>query len=461
MSSNALVVHGGSIMPALTVQQASERYNVLVEYTKTVMVRDQDYGTIPGVAKPCLYKAGAEKLSSLFGLAPAFELIEKREDWVGKETNGEPLFYYFYKCKLYRGGELVGEADGSCNSWEKKYRYRDGKRKCPKCGGEFIITGKAEYGGGFLCFAKKGGCGAKFKDGDESITKQSITAVPNPDIPEVINTVQKMAQKRALVAAVLIACNASAFYTQDVEDMRTIDVDYEPFEGSKENQQEYLRSKGIAVPEPGAARFQPDSLAAQEYLRSKGTEPPSRSPSGGRPGNDASQQHRAGVIRELDDMLNEPPATPKTIEMRSAAKVAEADAKLKDVAKPAKRKRGGISFEALDNIGQIKLLLRESTKTDEAYYQCLGAYGYKHADEIESTQEARNIYKALGSLNKQAIEQAILRIELEHAEATYGKQNFFATLGHNGCETIDDVLNLSSEPLEALRKDLKALGGAA
>jgi hypothetical protein len=33
---------------------------------------------------------------------------------------------------------------------------------CPKCGAAAIIKGKAEYGGGWVCFKKKGGCGAKF-----------------------------------------------------------------------------------------------------------------------------------------------------------------------------------------------------------------------------------------------------------------------------------------------------------
>jgi len=417
---------GGSIMPALTVQQASERYNVLVEFTKTVMVKDQDYGTIPGVQKPCLYKAGAEKLSSLFGLAPAFELIEKREDWTGRETNGEPLFYYFYKCKLYRGGELVGEADGSCNSWEKKYRYRDGKRKCPKCGGEFIITGKAEYGGGFLCFAKKGGCGAKFKDGDESITKQSIQAVPNPDIPEVINTVQKMAQKRSLVAAVLIACNASAFYTQDVEDMRTIDVDYEPFEGSRDNQREYLAEKGL------------DPYVAPKH---QNHQPPPTKPE---------------VIRELSDTLDQPPAI-KTIEMRHAATVAEADAQIKDAGKPAKRKRGAISFEALKKWGELKNELRELTGADTLYYSALKAKGYDHSDEIKTEADATAIWKVLGAERNRLKQNAELTQLLAVSSDIIGARPFADLMGVHGCETITDVLALAGDPLAALLAEMKTM----
>lgn len=39
---------------------------------------------------------------------------------------------------------------------------------------------------------------------------------------DAVNTIQKMAQKRALIAAVLIAANASEFFTQDVEDLGPI-----------------------------------------------------------------------------------------------------------------------------------------------------------------------------------------------------------------------------------------------
>ncbi len=453
MSSNSLVVHGGSIMPALTVQQASERYNVLVEYTKTVMVRDQDYGTIPGVAKPCLYKAGAEKLSSLFGLAPAFELIEKREDWVGKETNGEPLFYYFYKCKLYRGGELVGEADGSCNSWEKKYRYRDGKRKCPKCGGEFIITGKAEYGGGFLCFAKKGGCGAKFPNGDKAITEQSIASVPNPDIPEVINTVQKMAQKRALVAAVLIACNASAFYTQDVEDMRTIDVDYEPFEGSKENQRDYLASKGI----------NPDVRTASEQHKALIFE-------GAKMLDETPVKTEGGYCCENGafgdgHVCRKQPGT-KTIEMRHAATVAEADQQLKEVAKKPAKKKGAVSFEVLKHFGLIKQEMRDSFGDDTAYYTVLKGFGYDHANAISDDNHARGIYKVLATERNRLKQEKELLGLLEHGSEVLGARVFADLLGTYGAETIPDVLNMAADPLAELLKALKACvdeknGGAA
>jgi len=42
--------------------------------------------------------------------------------------------------------------------------------------------------------------------------------VPNPDTADVVNTIQKMAQKRALVPATLLATSGSEFFTQDLED---------------------------------------------------------------------------------------------------------------------------------------------------------------------------------------------------------------------------------------------------
>ena len=215
-----IILASNALMPALTLQQAAERYNAVVAYVSSnLMKKDVDYGVIPGTPKPTLLKPGAEKLCTFFGLASHFQILTSIEDWMGEHHDGEPFFYYLYRCQLWRGDLLVAEGDGSCNSWEKKYRWRSADRLCPHCNKPTIIKGREEYGGGWLCFTKKGGCGAKFRDGDESIESQVVGHVPNPDIADQVNTVQKMAQKRALVQATLLAVNASEFFTQDVEDM--------------------------------------------------------------------------------------------------------------------------------------------------------------------------------------------------------------------------------------------------
>ena len=220
-AGGALVsVERSRFMPAMTIESAVERYQQVTEFVSRVLRKDVDYGVIPGTEKLTLLKPGAEKLTTFFGLSTRFQLLERIEDWTGADHGGEPFFYYLYRCRLYRGDLLIAEADASCNSRETKYRWREAQRTCPACGVAAIIKGREEYGGGWVCFRKRGGCGAKYPDGDESIESQQTGRIFNPDICDQVNTIQKMAQKRSLVAAVLIAVNASEFFTQDVEDMR-------------------------------------------------------------------------------------------------------------------------------------------------------------------------------------------------------------------------------------------------
>ena len=208
-----------ALMPVMDIESAIDRRNAIVEFVAGIMEEDRDFGKIPGTTKPTLLKPGAEKLTTFFGLSPRFSIEEKDLDWTGEHHGHEPFFYFQYKCQLWRGDLLAGEGLGSCNSWEKKYRYRLESKGCPKCGGDFIIKGKEEYGGGWLCFAKKGGCGQKWPDGAVEIEDQKTGMILNDNPSDLVNTIDKMSQKRALVAATLIAVNASEFFTQDMEDI--------------------------------------------------------------------------------------------------------------------------------------------------------------------------------------------------------------------------------------------------
>ncbi len=211
-------------MPALQASESADRYNRLIKFVQSQMIEGKDFGKIPGSDKPTLLKPGAEKLCTFFGLCiPDPEILTEVEDWTGAAHGGEPFFYYKIRQRLTRNGTVIASQFASANSWEKKYRYRNADRKCPKCGKEAIIKGKAEYGGGYLCWGKKNGCNAKFNDGDKSIEDQATGQIPNKDICDTVNTLQKMAQKRALVAAVLLAANASEFFTQDLEDIHGIE----------------------------------------------------------------------------------------------------------------------------------------------------------------------------------------------------------------------------------------------
>lgn len=203
------------LSPVMDVALAKQRLKEFQEFVRDYLVKGEDFGEIPGAPKPTLLKPGADKLCELYGLSDDYEFIERVEDYE------RGIFDYTIKCILTdrRRGVMVSSGLGSCNSWEKKYRWRDAKRVCPQCGKDAIIKGKEEYGGGWLCFGKKGGCNAKFAETDPKIVEQTVGRVANEDVADLKNTILKMSKKRAKVDATLSATRSSGIFTQDIEDM--------------------------------------------------------------------------------------------------------------------------------------------------------------------------------------------------------------------------------------------------
>jgi hypothetical protein len=248
--TDEMIIHQdapGFLAPVVAVKDALIAYQAKKDLIDGIMKENVDYGVIPGSKKPSLLKAGAEKATSFFGLCPRFTDAEAVEDWTGEKHNGEPFFYYRRTCNLYRGSTLVASVDGSCNSWEKKYRYRwveesqvpahINKATLKTQGGrvsEFVFAiEKAETSGKY---GKPAEYWQRFRDAIENGTAVQISrktskgtspaweidgtmyCLPNEDPADIVNTVLKMADKRALVAATLIATGLSEYFTQDVED---------------------------------------------------------------------------------------------------------------------------------------------------------------------------------------------------------------------------------------------------
>jgi len=205
-------------LPVMDLEVAIRRRGMIVEATKRLMTEGVDFGAIPGSDRPVLLQPGADKLCNLFGLIMQYEFEVAEEDFTGERHGGRPFFYYRIRAKAYRGEHFMGEGVGSCNAWEAKYRWRKAERVCPNCGVAAIIKGREEYGGGYLCFQRKGGCNAKFPDNAPEILKQPVGRVENPDLADVANTVLKMGMKRAKVACTINATSASEFFTQDLDD---------------------------------------------------------------------------------------------------------------------------------------------------------------------------------------------------------------------------------------------------
>ncbi len=206
--SLAIADTGAPVMPVVSSAVMLQRYRTIVEIKDTVMQEGVHYGVIPGSEKPSLWKPGAETLCTAFHLVPEFEPLDAPsiQDVAEQLRSGDgvPFIMYRYRCtlKTQDGKYAAGSGIGSCNSWEKKYRYRS----VPS----YKVKGQEEeYRAKAIRVETRNGKFGAFE----------MFFMENEDIAEVINTLDKMAQKRALVAATLVAVGASNFFTQDIEDL--------------------------------------------------------------------------------------------------------------------------------------------------------------------------------------------------------------------------------------------------
>ena len=241
---------------------------------KSSLHEGHDYGVIPGTNKPTLLKPGAEKIISLWGARPEFEYISKTEDW------DKNFFYYHVRCRIIhvQTGMVLSEGEGSCSSKESKYGFRWEFGTWNKDTKEYDAPpGSTEM----RWFQKKGGGKyPKFK-------------VLSEDVPSQVNTIQKMADKRAMVAAALILGRLSDLFTQDLEDME-IDKD-EPIKPEPQVQEKEKTWAGV------------DAKIVSQMV---GDEPESKVPPKAKPksssGNPIVEGRKKSVMRwlKLDDEAN-------------------------------------------------------------------------------------------------------------------------------------------------------------
>lgn len=188
------------------VKQELNSINAFQVIVRETLKDGLDYGTIPGTKRPALLKPGAEKITKLLGLCDTYELLQQTENW------DKPFFYYQVRCNLTTaGGLLICQGLGSCNSLETKYRYR------------WLWPDEAEKMPGF----RKDTCPKKMVKGKGG-QKVPQYRFDNDEIYSQVNTLLKMAKKRAMIDAALSAGRLSELFTQDVEDMvGVIDAEYD------------------------------------------------------------------------------------------------------------------------------------------------------------------------------------------------------------------------------------------
>lgn len=211
--SAALII--GGQQPALTIRELTARVALVGEVMRNVMKEGTHYGpAFKGDTKKNLHKPGADTLCLTFQLVPEFTVETVDLGNQHREVRAVCLM-------RTASGVLVGQGVGSCSTLESKYRWRGGSKTCPTCNAAAIRRSKKEWGGGYYCAERDGGCGAKFKPADKdfkAIDQQSDARVENPDIADTYNTVLKMAKKRCFVDAVITCTACSDMFTQDLDE---------------------------------------------------------------------------------------------------------------------------------------------------------------------------------------------------------------------------------------------------
>lgn len=160
------------LVPVMTLVEAERWLKERDSFVSRYLIEGIDYGAIvPGSKQRSLLKPGADKLCMVYGLSVLYP--KSRQDFFVDWERTPPYIKYTSTCVLKneRTGK-VWECMGSCNSWEKKYKYR----------------------------------------------WQGRERVINEEICDVDNTLLKMSEKRALVGAVITATGSSGVFTQDMED---------------------------------------------------------------------------------------------------------------------------------------------------------------------------------------------------------------------------------------------------
>jgi hypothetical protein len=153
VSIGQLNYHGDALRRSDPIKYAGVQRQILTKFVNSQMVNGTDYGKIDRIPKPFLFKQGAEKIANLFNWGVTVECVRHVEDF------DKPFFHYVYKGIVKdRSGFEVATYDGSCNSKEK-----------------------------------------------------SVAAGMND--PYACNSIMKRAEKRAFVGAVLLASNASSFFS--------------------------------------------------------------------------------------------------------------------------------------------------------------------------------------------------------------------------------------------------------
>lgn len=202
-----------SMSSNMTVDGILSQRQLITDVMQKAMKRGVDFGRIGDSEKDSLFQPGAQKLCMLFRLGPVFE---SKEIFDGQHMTIKS------NCTIKHAptGMILGSGEGLCTTKEKKYAKR-----------------------------KEGG-----------------RIVDNANLADLYNTVLKMANKRALVAAVLNVTAAGDIFTQDLaedEEPLIVPDTEQPPKPSEKTPAEVVKKAEEKHAEAKANAYQPETPAPE------------------------------------------------------------------------------------------------------------------------------------------------------------------------------------------------------
>jgi len=205
------VIHPSATAPAILrpempIDELLAYQNQMSEMITRALEKDRDFGVIPGTKKPTLLKPGAERIAMAFGVYPEYSVSEStvNHDFENAatvwENASEKKPANWEELKAAGKGRNRKDDDGTWH-WQTPSTV--------------IVKGLYTYR--VRTILRKRGTDAIVGTGEGECSSLESKYQNRPR--DMQNTILKMAQKRAFVAAVLNTFALSDRFTQDVEDM--------------------------------------------------------------------------------------------------------------------------------------------------------------------------------------------------------------------------------------------------
>lgn len=169
------------------VRTDHENYRVTIGDKQLLLRRNIDFGRIPKAQRPSLFKSGAERILMAYGVESRYVLEKAIEDF--GDADHAPLFFYRFKCELYKNGQHITDGYGSSNTNEAA-------------------------------------CGRASK-------------------PDLANSCIKKAKKRSMVDACLMLAQLSGAFTADLEDSTLDMTDFQEVAKSVTRPDEPISAKQV------------------------------------------------------------------------------------------------------------------------------------------------------------------------------------------------------------------------